>query len=449
MTQAVRFRTDSGQPARLGVLAAVQAFRRDPLDLYTQIAALPQGMARIRVLGKEVLVITHPEHVHQVLRENHQNYDKNAIFYNNARPFLGNGLPVTHGGEDWLRRRRLMQPAFHRRHLRVVTDVTERCAADTLAAWDEAAAAERPVDLSLEMTGLTMRIMCQILFGADVRSDAAELAHRFERVSTFAVQYLTMPFPPLSWPTRRNRAFHADLKHVNDFVTAMVRTRQLDPRRHHDLLDLLLHLEEDGEGLSRQQVQDELISMFFAGHDTTAQTLAWAWYLLAQHPAADTRLHAELSAVLGGRPATVDDLPRLTYTRMVLEETMRLYPVVWAWMRRAIGADVLGGQPIAPGTLITWSPWSGNRLAECWPDPAAFRPERHEPGALTRHAALPFGTGPRMCIGSDFAVAEASLALATLAQRYRPELLPGHEVRPAIGLTLHPENGIWARLRRR
>jgi cytochrome P450 len=452
-----RFRPEPAQGiATMGAIAAVQAFRRDPLGFYTEAGRQPGGMARFRLPGlpgKDVVVITHPDHVHHVLKENHQNYDKNAVFYNNARPFLGNGLPLTHGGEDWRRRRRLMQPAFHRQHLHVVTDVTQQVTAGTLESWDRAARAGEPLDLSLDMTKLTMRIMCRILFGVDVLTDAAGLAHRFERISAFAIDHLTMPFPPLSVPTRRNRTFHADVRYVSEFVNGLVRARQADPRRHDDLLDLLVHAGTDtgDEGLARQQLQDALISMFFAGHDTTAHTLAWAWYLLGRNRAASDRLRSELGSVLGGRPATADDLPELSYTRMVLTETLRLYPPVWAWMRRAIGADHIGGHRIAPNSLITWSPYVGNRLPDVWDAPESFQPERHDDGPSAagrlRHAALPFGEGPRMCIGSDFAMAEASLILATLAQHHRPELIPGRPVTVGTGITLHPEDGIWARLR--
>jgi cytochrome P450 len=437
----------TAQLDRMGPVATIQAFRRDPLGLFADVAGRPDGMARATLLGKDLVFITHPDHVHHVLQENHQNYDKNALIYNNARPFLGNGLPVTHGGEDWIRRRRLMQPAFHRRHVQIVTDATERYLADTTAGLNRIAASGEPLDISLELTRLTMRIICRVLFDVDVAVGSTEIARRFERVSMFAVDFLTRPFPPLFVPTRRNRAFHADMRYINEFVTGIVRERQAGPQRHEDLLDLLVHAGEGAEGLSRQQVQDELISMFYAGHDTTAHTLAWSWYLLALHREADLRLSEELDTVLAGRPATAADLPNLPYTRMVIQEAMRLYPVVWAMMRRAIGEDVIAGHRIPAGALVTWSPYAGNRHPDIWDDPESFRPQRFDPGhsvGRRRHAALPFGEGPRVCIGSDFAMAEAVLILATLAQHHRLVLLPDRPVRPGGGITLHPAGGIWA-----
>jgi cytochrome P450 len=438
-------------PTAIRPTAALKAFRRDPLGLFASIAALPQGMARTRLLGREMIIITHPDHVHHVVRNNYQNYDKNAPMYTNARPLLGNGLVTAPGGEEWLRRRRLVQPAFHKRNLHLVCDATERYLADALLERDRLAACGEPLDVTLEMTRLTMRVVCRTLFGVDVMRDSAEIARRLDEISHFSARYLARPFPPLSVPVRRHRRFRANLRFVNGFVSEVVRARQADPVRHGDLLDLLIGALDDGSGggLSRRQLQDELIGFFFAGHDTLAHTMAWCWYLLARDPRADTELVGELRRVLGGRAATLDDLPELPYARMVIDETMRLYPVVWANMRRALGEDAIGGHRIPAGAVVMWSPYAGNRMPEIWDDPDAFRPERFEPehGALrARHAVAPFGEGPRVCVGSGFATAEAVLILATLAQRHRIRLVSDAPATPALGFTLRSRGGLWATL---
>jgi cytochrome P450 len=438
-------------PGELKPSEVLNGFRRDPLGLFVRAAALPLGMARTRFLGRELIIVTHPDHVHHVVAANHQNYDKNAPMYTNAEKFLGKGLIVMRGGEDWMRRRRLMQPAFHRRHVSMVSDAAERYLADVVAEWDRVAASGEPLDVSLEMTRLTMRIICRVLFGVDVTGESADFARRLEEITLFVAGFLSRPFPPLSVPTRSHRRFHANVASINGFVSRLVRTRQADPERHDDLLDLLIDAlgDESAGALSRQQLQDELIGFFFSGHDTLAHTLAWCWYLLAGDPRADAELAAELAAVLGGRAATLEDVPNLPYTQMVVDEAMRLYPVVWINMRRALGEDVIGGHRIPAGAIVAWSPYAGNRFAEVWDDPDRFRPERFAPEQCAqreRHAVSPFGEGPRVCIGSGFATVEAVMILATLAQRHQVRLVSDEPAVPGLGFTLYPKDGLWATL---
>lgn len=441
-------------PTVLKAAKTLGEFRRDPLGLFTRIAALPQGMARARLLGKDLIFITHPDHVHHVVRNNYQNYDKNAPMYKNARPFLGNGLTVAVGGEDWLHRRRLMQPAFHRNNVHVVCDVTMRCLAETLAERERLEASGEPFDVSVEMTRLTMRVTSQTFFGIDLLRESEEMARRLDGITAFATRYLSRPFPPLWVPTPAIRRFHSDIDYVNEFVEDVVRTRQADPDEHSDLLNLLVGAAGDGSGggLSRQQLRDELIGFFFAGHETLAHSMSWCWYLLARDPRADAELAAELDRALAGRAPTLEDIPNLTYTRMVIDEAMRLYPALWVNMRRALGEDVIGGHRIPAGAIVSWSPFAGNRFPEVWDDADDFRPERFTPeqsAQRSRHAATPFGEGPRACIGSGFATAEATLILATLAQRHRLRLVDDAPAEPAVGFTIYPKDGVWATLSKR
>jgi cytochrome P450 len=438
-------------PAVIKPAEALKSFRRDPLGLFAGIAARPQGMARTRFLGREMVFVTHPDHVHHIVRNNYQNYDKKAPMYTNAEKFLGNGLIVVPGGEEWLHRRRMVQPAFHKRNVPIVSDVTERYLVDVVHERDRLAKTGEPFDVTLEMTRLTMRIVCRTLFGVDVEQSSADIARRLEEISTFTAQYLSRPFPPLFVPTRRNRGFHADVRHINEFVAGVVSARKADPDRHADLLDLLLGALDDGSGagLSPRQLRDELIGFFFAGHETLAHTMAWCWYLLARNPRVEAELVCELDRVLGGRAATLDDVPDLPYSRMVVDETMRLYPVVWVNMRRALGEDTIGGHRIPAGAAVAWSPYVGNRLAEIWDEPEQFRPERFIPEQCElrgRHAVVPFGEGPRVCIGSGFATAEAVLILATLAQRHRIRLVREEPAKLALGFTIYPRGGLWGTL---
>ncbi|MFC6020761.1 cytochrome P450 [Plantactinospora solaniradicis] len=452
----VRPRTTIGQTSRLSTVAAFRLFRRDPLALFAEVASRPDGVARADLLGRSMVFITDPDHVRHVLKDNHRNYDKNAPIYNVARPFLGAGLTVSPGGEDWLRRRRLVQPAFHRQHVRMAADITESCLADTLADWRAYADSGAEVDLSLEMTRLSMRVACRSLFGVDVVGDVAEIARNLAFVAGFVAEFLARPFPPLFVPTRRNREFHRAMRQVRDLTAEIVRSRTgaAVPAEATGLLSGLLADAEAG-GSTPDQVRDELIGLFFAGHETLAHTLTWCWYLLARNPAVDARLRTELTSVLGGRPATFADLGALRYTRLVVDEAMRLYPVVWIMMRRALRPDVIAGHRIPGGALLAWSPYVGNRHRRVWSEPDEFRPERFAPDAdgrgpaHSRHSVLPFGLGPRACVGADFAMAEACLAVATLAQEYQPVLLDRTPVRPEPSITLHPRGGLPSVLRRR
>lgn len=441
-------------PTMLKATKTLGEFRRDPLSLFTRIAALPQGMARTRLLGRELIFVTHPDHVHHVVRNNYQNYDKNAPMYKNARPFLGNGLTVAVGGEEWLHRRRLIQPAFHKNNVHVVSDVAVRCLADVLAERERLAASGEPFDVSAEMTRLTMRITSQTFFGVDLLRDSTDMARRLDEITAFATRYLSRPFPPLWVPTPAIRRFHADIDYVNEFVADVVRTRHADPAEHSDLLNLLVGAvdDESGQGLSRQQLRDELIGFFFAGHETLAHSMSWCWYLVARDPRVDGELAAELDRVLGGRAPALEDVPSLTYTRMIIDEAMRLYPALWVNMRRALGEDVIGGHRIPAGAIVSWSPYAGNRFPEVWDDADQFRPERFSPeqsAERSRHAATPFGEGPRACIGSGFATVEATLILATLAHRHRLQLVTDKPAEPAVGFTIYPKDGVWATLSRR
>jgi cytochrome P450 len=234
-------------------------------------------------------------------------------------------------------------------------------------------------------------------------------------------------------------------------VARFVAQRRADSSARHDLLAMLLAARDTdtGEGMSDKQLRDEILTIFMAGHETTANALSWVWYLLAMHPDAEARLHAELDRVLGGRMPAFADLAALKWTRMVIEEAMRLYPPAHAIARTAIGEDRIGGVRIPPGASISISMYVTHRNPNLWPEPERFDPERFSPEAAARRhrfAYLPFGGGPRVCIGNAFALAEAQVIVAMVAQRYRLRLAPGHVVEPVGLLTLRSKNGVWVTL---
>ncbi|MCM4081059.1 cytochrome P450 [Paractinoplanes hotanensis] len=432
---------------RISAARAFGQFRRDPLALFAQIADQPDGVALSSVAGRRLLFITHPDHVARVLRDNHRQYSKDAPVYRAARPFLGDGLTVAAGGEDWMRRRRLVQPAFHRDTLGAAAAIAVDCVGDLVTAWSEPARRNEVVDVAPAMTDLTMRISCRHLFGMDLTSGASEVAADLRMVCDFVVGFLARPFPPPGVPTRRNREFRAAMGRIRAFIGELVA---------HPATDLVAALDAEARsgGSTPEQVGDELLGLFFAGHETLAHTLTWCWSLLVTHPEVAERLHGEVTRVLSGRPASADDLPELSWTRAVVDEAMRLYPVVWIMMRRALGRDEIDGHEVRAGDLIAWSPYVGNRHPQVWRRPSEFLPERwHSAGDRgpdwARHSVAPFGLGPRACLGSGAAVMQACLILATLVQAYHLEPVGDGPPRPNPSLTLHAAGGFPARLRRR
>ncbi|GID32437.1 cytochrome P450 [Paractinoplanes brasiliensis] len=414
---------------RLAPMAVLGAFRRDPLELFADVARAPAGIAETSAFGRRMVFITHPDHVVHVLRDNHRNYTKDAPVYRVARPFLGDGLTVSPGGEEWLRRRRLVQPAFGRSTVEDAARVTEECLAEVAGRW----ATTDTVDASAEMSALSMRFACRILFGTELTAEAAALVEDLRLICDHVANFLARPFPPLAVPTPANLRFRAAMRRVRATVAELV----ADPRT-----ELISRLTADG-GSTREQVTDEVLGLFFAGHETLGHTLAWCWQLLAGHPAAAARLHAELDDVLGDRRPASADLPRLVYTRQVVDEAMRLYPVVWIMMRRAVGDDTIGGHRIGAGSLVTWSPYAGNRHPDVWQRPDDFWPERFadEAGrgaAYHRNSVVPFGLGPRACPGSNLATIQACLTVATLARHVRGTPPPGAAVAPVPSITLRP-----------
>jgi cytochrome P450 len=304
------------------------------------------------------------------------------------------------------------------------------------------------------MMRLTLRIIGQALFTVDLDDESDTVGQAFTTVLTLLGSYLYLPFPPLSVPTPRNQRMKASIRTLNAVVHRMITQRRQRQVEREDLLSMLLAAQdqETGEGMSDQQVRDEVLTLLFAGHETTANAFTWAWYLLSQHPAVERRLHAELDEVLGNQVPSIEHLSRLPYTRMVIEETLRLYPPGAMLMRHAIAADVIGGYTIPAGSLVFLSPYVTHRHSDYWDEPEVFNPERFTPervAAHHRYAYFPFGGGPHLCIGNHFAMMEAQLVLATIAQRYRLHLVPGQRVEPQVVTTIRPRDGLQMTLQRR
>lgn len=434
------------------VMGSALDFQRDTLRFIQTVAAIGDVVRYRFVIWPSVLV-NHPDYIKRVLQENNRNYDKDNPSTWMLKTVLGNGL-LTNDGASWLHQRRLIQPAFHRQRIASFGALMAAEAAAMLDRWDARPDPAAPLDVAAEMMGLTLRVVGQALFGADVSGDVAAVDRSFTTVNTFITRSLYQPYVMLPGvPVRGKRGFRSARRELDQIIYRLIAERQRDSADRGDFLSLLLLARdaETGETMSSQQAHDECLTLLLAGHETTAVALSWTFYLLARHPAVAERLRDELRATLAGRAPTIDDLPALPYTRMVIDEALRLYPPAWAIMRRAIADDELGPYHIPARANVFISPWAIHHHPAYWEQPDVFDPERFSPARSAgrpHFAYLPFGGGPRLCIGNTFALTEAQLILATVAQRYELGLHDERQVEPLPLITLRQRDGLRMAARR-
>jgi cytochrome P450 len=419
--------------------------RRDPLALYGRCAHEFGDFSTMRFGLRRVYLINHPDLVEMVLVTNARNFIKHYGLKMN-RLLLGDGL-LTNEGDSWLRQRRLIQPVFNRDRLAgygtVMVELAERLA----ASWRDG----ETRNLHADMTRLTLEIIARALFGTGLTDKASEIKAVLETVGKSFNRRLASFFVlPESVPTPANLHMRRAVQRLDEILYDLIRRRR-EAGGQNDLLSILLQARhEDGGRMTDRQLRDEAMTLFLAGHDTTSLTLSWGWYLLAQNPDVYDALQAEVCGVLAGRSPTPADLPRLPYTERVVLEIMRLYPAAYMLGRQAVAACELGGYHLPAKATVLMSQWLLHRDARWFTEPERFHPDRWADGLakrLPKFAYFPFGGGPRQCIGNSFAMMEAVLVLATLAQRCRFTLVPGPPIRPAPGLTLKPSRGIEAVVR--
>ena len=429
----------------------MKQLRHDPIGLCTQTNRDFGHYARIRVFpGFYIYLLTHPEAVEHVLLKNHRNYRKPSLFVRPISLLAGNGL-LTSEGDLWLRQRRLMQPAFHRQHLAKLAPLMV-AAAESFIRDQETTGTGQPFDMLDQMIRLTLRIAGITLFSTDI-SGESDVVGRAYRVALEHIGHrMHSVFPLPTWlPTPGNLAFARTRRFLDRMVLGLIEARRHAETRPDDLLSLLLAAQDEdtGLGMTDQQLKDEALTLLTAGHETTAAALAWTWYLLAQHPAVQNDLFDEVLGKLQGRSPTLEDLSALPLTRAIFEESMRLYPPAGGLPRKAMQPDEVNGFPIPAKATVVLSQLITHRHPDFWDDPHQFKPERFLPGQATnRHkfAYFPFGGGPRVCIGNTFALMEGPLVLATIIQKFRVDLVPGHPVVPDPTFTLRPKYGVKVRL---
>lgn len=427
------------------------AFRRDPLKFLTRIAREHGDIVHFRMGPQHVLMLNHPDLIKDALVTRADHFHKGRALQR-AKRLLGEGL-LTSEGEHHRRQRRLAQPAFHRKRVESYGAVMVDYAALTASRWHDG----ETLDITHEMMRLTLSIVGKTLFDTEVESEADEVGVALTQILEL-FQMLLLPYSEYleRLPLPANRRFLRARAKLDSVIYRIINERRASGEDRGDLLSmLLLAQDEEGDtgGMTDEQLRDEVLTIFLAGHETTANALSWTWYLLSQNPEAEAKLHAELDAVLeGGRMPTVEDLPGLRYTEMVLAESMRLYPPAWVVGRLAIKDYAVGNYVAEEGTLILISQYVMHRDPRFFPDPLRFDPERFAPEAKEArpaYAYFPFGGGARRCIGEGFAWMEGTLLIAAIARRWRMRLIPNHGVVAHPRITLRPKHGIMMRLEER
>jgi cytochrome P450 len=391
-----------------------------------------------------VILFNKPEHVHSILVEHAYDFDKGLAVHNVFRPVIGDGI-FSSEGDFHRHQRKLMAPPFQPRHIASYAEIMGHYGEQIQQSWTDGAV----IDVNRQMTNVTMSIIGKALFDADVFTETDELGAAMTIITEYVARALsTLLPPPYSWPLPRNRRMHKAVEVVRNRIQRFIDERRNSSMERNDFLSILLQAkDEDGKPMSDEQVMAECATLFGAGHETTATALSWTWYLLCQHPESYQKVQQEVDSVLQGRTPTYDDLARLPYCLQVFKEAMRLYPPAYAFSRRALRDVEIDGYHVPKGRVVLLAPYTLHRREEYFPDPEKFDPERFTPERekrLPRYAYLPFGAGPRICIGMYFAMMEGHLLLATLAQHVSFSLVPSQSIEPdpVHHLALRPNGAV-------
>jgi cytochrome P450 len=434
------------------LLGDLQDFQERALEMLLDVAHNYGPVTRIRLGPVTQYVITEAEGANHVLQQNNRNYTKQPDFMDIARLVLLSGDDLfTSDGDPWLHRRRLMQPVFHRKIVNGFRDIIVAESARMLDGWQNG----QSLDMETAMMDVTMSIIGRSMLNQNILDDHPQLYHAFSEVSGYVVDKATMMslrFTPMWAPTARNRSFKEALSVIRQTLSAAVRQRQQLPPEDqpHDLLTLMLagHDEESGFTLSTEQLIDELFGIVTAGHETSAVTLSWLFYEIARHPEIEAKLVTELDRVLAGRTPTIEDMAALPYLQQCIDETLRRYPAAYITTRQSVGADEIAGFPIPGNAILLINIYGIHHHQAYWQQPDRFDPERWSRDPINRLAFLPFGAGPRKCIGEPLARLEMGLIAACVLQQFYFRLAdrPSHLV---TRFTLRAKDGVWLVAERR
>lgn len=422
--------------------AEMQAMQNDQLKFMERIAREMGGVAHLKILWTDFFVISEPAMIRELLLQHGVHMHRDPFVSRVFKRIMGNGVFVAEG-ETWQRQRKLMQPAFHAARIRDYADIMAAYTRDMVTSW--AAGDVKAIDA--ELTQLTLRIIAKTMYDVDLRAETQALGGLMKELLTVAEEQLKMTLLPPAWlPTRQNRRQRATLQAVRDRLEAIIEERRASGKDHGDLLSMLLAArDEDGNPMPRAQVLDECITLFVAGHETTAAALTWTWYLLAQHPEIARRLNDEVNSVLGKDPITFEKLAQMPFLEAVVKETLRLYPPAFGFGRSVIEPFQAGGVDFPKGAVLLFSTYVTHRRPDLWDAPDAFRPERFLDAEQQpdRYTYLPFGAGPRICLGNMFAMLEAQVVLATMLQHVNLQRTDNAPVILDTVVTLRPRDPLY------
>ena len=424
--------------------------RGDAIGYFTNCVRDYGDIVFMRFLGVPVCFVNRPDYIESVLVTQSGNFEKSKD-YRALRRVLGNGL-LTAEGDFWKRQRKLVQPAFHQQRIAAYAKVMVEFTQRMTASWTDG----QTLDIHQAMLRLTLEIVAKTLFDTEVSREAEDVGQALEVLMGKFLRQAGLALLLPSWiPLPTTRRLRRAVGQLDKVIYEFIRQRRAGGPLSHDLLSVLLQAQDDeGHGMTDRQLHDEIMTLFLAGHETTANALSWTWLLLGRHPEVSEKLNQELRTVLGGKAPAASDLPRLVYTDMVLREAFRLYPPVWIIGRRALAPFRLGGYELPAETNVLISQFMMHRDPRYFPDPNQFDPERWSASdarglLLPRFAYFPFGGGPRVCVGAGFAMMEAVLLLAAIAQQFQVTLEPGQAIGILPSVTLRPKNGIRATVTRR
>lgn len=439
-------------PRGYPILGVLPQLRSDPIRTFLDAADRYGDLVHLKAGPYHGFLALDPADIKHVLQDNARNYHKSPL-YERLKDGIGDGL-LTSEGAFWLRQRRLVQPAFHHQRLIAMSEVMVACTQHMLERWDRIAASGETIELVEEMMALTQAIIVRTMFSTDLGATAEVVNRTWPIVNRRTGETFWSTKLETRLPLPANRRFRRAMSELEAVVYRIIEDRRRTHRDEHDLLAMLLAARDDetGAGMTDRQLRDEVMTMLLAGHETTSLALSWTYYLLSQHPEVEQAIADEVDRVLGNDAPTFAHCEQLTSTRQVIQESLRLYPPAWGFSRQALSDDELGGYRVPKGSLVFLIPFVIHRQPKLWPEPDRFDPDRFAPerdAVRPRFAYIPFGGGPRGCIGNHFAMLEAQLIVAAIAQRYRIELVRNQKIRAEPLITLRPAPGIRARIGRR
>ena len=426
---------------------------KNPFGYFKQAQETYGDIYNLNLGISKMLIVNHPRHLQRILVDNAQNYRKGGAMWDAVRAMLGNGLVVSEGS-FWMRQRRMMNPQFHRQRLAALNDLMVSAIAEALDTW-ELSANGSDFNVASAFSELTMKVITRTLFGTGLSNDEMDrVSKAMNYALTYVIQAIVLSSLPSWMPAPGKKEFEQSIKQIDETVYRIIADSRKDNGESNHLMAMLLDMVDDetGEGMTDEQLRDEVTTLFLAGYETTSIALSWAWDLLTHHPDVMDKLQVEVDAALGDRLPTFADLMKLPYSRMIIQETLRIRPAAWQLPRTAVEDDEIDGYQIPAGTTITGLIYMCHFHPAEWDNPDVFDPERfRSEKSEKRHkfAYMPFGAGQRKCIGMDFALMEAQLALAMVAQRYKLTKATENMAEPQLSTTLRPKGGVIVKLEKR